>query len=216
MACVCLMHMLIYEQDRCLLMILCVYLTPAPTNGCWCRGSAADWVLGLPCSSLQAWYLGLFSGNWGMGETALAVHLFLVFLSCSCYLVTYPAAVSMEWLGFGSEKFIYDPCKLSWSTARPDFSWWHTELCVCCAACTLLCEQPSYVCVHMLGIWLVSWPRVDQLGSFGHILSNSIWFFNLPNGYATWHNFYLLWLCAGSKVMIQWSWRSSSTRLNEV
>ena len=30
MACVCLMHMLIYEQNRCLLMILCVYLTPAP------------------------------------------------------------------------------------------------------------------------------------------------------------------------------------------
>ncbi|KAK1652289.1 hypothetical protein QYE76_070094 [Lolium multiflorum] len=46
-------------------------------------------------------------------ETALAVHLFLVFLSCSCYLVTYPAALSMNELGFGSEKFIFGAPLLS-------------------------------------------------------------------------------------------------------
>jgi hypothetical protein len=40
-----------------------------------------------PCK-LDAW---LISGDWGIGEIALAVHLFLVFLSCSCYLVTYSA-----------------------------------------------------------------------------------------------------------------------------
>ena len=50
----------------------------------------------LPCSSWLAGDAWLISGDWGIGETALAVHLFLVFLSCSCYLVTYPAALSMD------------------------------------------------------------------------------------------------------------------------
>jgi hypothetical protein len=37
----CVMHMLIYEQNNCLPMIFCVYLTPAPRFICWCRGFAS-------------------------------------------------------------------------------------------------------------------------------------------------------------------------------
>jgi hypothetical protein len=72
-----------------------------------------------PCK-LDAW---LCSGDLGIGETALAVHLFLVFLSCSCYLVTYPAAVSMDELGFTVEKVLYAWPLLLWSTALPGMCW---------------------------------------------------------------------------------------------
>jgi hypothetical protein len=43
-------------------------------------------------------------------------------------------------------------------------------------------------------------------------------FANLPSGYATWHNtcFYLLCVCVQeNNLMLQGSWRSSSTRLDE-
>jgi hypothetical protein len=83
-----------------------------------------------PCK-LDAW---LCSGDLGIGETALAVHLFLVFLSCSCYLVTYPAAVSMDELGFTVEKgFI---CLALASLV--DSTAWHvlvTPLCAVCVCC---------------------------------------------------------------------------------
>ena len=48
--------------------------------------------LACPAPPCKLDMLGLFSGNLGIDETALAVHLFLVFLSCAWFLMTYPAA----------------------------------------------------------------------------------------------------------------------------
>jgi hypothetical protein len=61
------------------------------------------------------------------------------------------------------------------------------------------------------------------LGPFGGsarlilIISSLVHYFfaNLPSGNATWHNMLYVVLFAGINLMLQGSWRSSSTRLNE-
>jgi hypothetical protein len=81
--------------------VILVYLTPAPRKvvGVEVLLLVDFWACpSLPCK-LDAWFV---SGDYGIGETALAVHLFLLFLVClPC------GAAADEQLGFGSEKFIY-------------------------------------------------------------------------------------------------------------
>jgi hypothetical protein len=118
-----------YEQNFGLLMIISVYLTPAPSMSCWCRGLLLVDLVCLPCSSLQACESWLVSGGcWNRWSSSccspvLAVlDVFLLFLPwCS---------LSMEWLGFGCEQLMYASPLLLWSTARPGPFWWLSQACV--------------------------------------------------------------------------------------
>jgi hypothetical protein len=56
---------------------------------------------------------------------------------------------------------------------------------------------------------------MDLLGRDLIISSSFQLFANLPSGNATWHNVLYVVLFAGINLMLQGSWRSSSTRLNE-
>jgi hypothetical protein len=83
-------------------------------------------------------------------------------------------------------------------------------VCVVTHAHSLVCCLVVCVCKSSLG--LVLWR--DQLGSL--IISPSFYLFaNLPSGFATWLNDLVVVLFAGINLMLQGSWRSSSTRLNE-
>jgi hypothetical protein len=151
----------------------------------------------LSCSSLWACDLGLFLVIGNRWNSSSCSHVLGV-LGCSWCLVTYPAAWSMTELGFTVEKVLYAWPLLLWSTALPGMCWWLLSVLCVCAACTRPGELLGCVCVHMLGIWLVSWLRdgsARQVWSYPlpfHLVSN------LPSGYATWHNLCLLCLCAGS------------------
>jgi hypothetical protein len=133
----------------------CVYLTPAPRMSCWCRGFLLIWIYDLALLLLACWWCLVNSGGWGMGETALAVHLFLVFLSCSWSLLAYPAAG--RWMKImarvlGCEKLICDQPLLPWSTAEPGMCWWLLSCCMCVLHAHMLCVQPVCVSVPSLGL----------------------------------------------------------------
>jgi hypothetical protein len=169
----------------------------------------------LSCSSLWACDLGLILWWFWTGWTALAVLPVLAVLDCSWFLVTYQCNPVDGMARVYCGGFIWSP-----SPSLVDNKAWQPvgdspAVCVWCAACTLLCEQPSCVCVHILGIWLVSWLRVDQLGRLD-IIHHSHFFLTCQVAMPLGITFLLLWLCAGINLLLQWSWRSSSTRLNEV
>jgi hypothetical protein len=144
---------------------------------------------------VSLWSLIWFCGDFGQVEQLWLFFLFLLFL------VFLPFGDSAdELLGFlAVKRFYMNLCWLLWSTAWPGTNLVTPRVCVCCWACTRPGELLGCVCVHMLGIWLVSWLRdgsARQLWSYPfpfHLVSN------LPSGYATWHNLCLLCLCAGSK-----------------
>jgi hypothetical protein len=65
------MHMLIYEQNRCLLMDSWLYLTPAPRNGVGVGVLLLDGCLCLP-------YFSSFDGDGLLHQSLLNSHQFLV------------------------------------------------------------------------------------------------------------------------------------------
>jgi hypothetical protein len=138
---------------------------------------------------------------WWNSWTAVAVLLFLLFL----LLVTYPGALSMEWLGFSCEKLKYGQPLLPWSTAP------HLTLmthCVCVLHAHMLCVQPVYVGAHA---WDLScWE--DQLGWTLFISTLHNLFANLPSGFATWLNTLIIVYVCRYQVLIRMNSRSSGSK----
>jgi hypothetical protein len=176
-------------------MIICVYLTPAPRKVVGVEDSAVGWVLGLPCSSLPAWSLGYVLWWWNCVEQQWLFKLFL----CSWFpdeLTQCNPVDGLTRVYCGG--FIWSPAP-SLVDSKP----WQPvgdspAVCVWCAACTLLCEQPSCVCVQIHGTWLVSWLWDDQLGRADPYLLNFIILLTcqvvLPLGITS----LLLCLCTGT------------------
>ena len=147
---------------------------------CWCRGFLLLILVCLPCSSLHSSGAWFDSGDYGIGGTALDVHLFLLFLVClplwSCCRWT-----ARVWLKKG---YICFSLALSGRQLSLAPFWWLPRLvCAVVHAQSLVCCLGVCVCkCCALGL------EKDQLGWSLCISSLFHFFANLPSGYATWHN----------------------------
>jgi hypothetical protein len=174
-ASVCLMHMLIYEQNHLVCSCWVVYLTPAPRFWCWCRGFSSVliwWLSCLPCSSwlADAWSIPWFVAQQQavLGGTVSGGFWLAMCSSCSWVLTLGDSADDQ--LGFaGGKAFIPSSTLLHWSTAQPCHLGDSPLVCVCCETCSYPCELPVCFIGWDLVLWLDT-PAVFELSSqFDHI-----------------------------------------------
>jgi hypothetical protein len=160
------MHMLIYEQNSCLLMFVCVYLTPAPRLCADVEVLLLVDVQSLSCSSLLACDDSLLvgcstatvlGGTVLVGLDGLEVFGLLPVLQVLAVLTLGDPADGF--LGFAGEKLLYCPTPCSFDRQQ-GLCWFSSPGCVCVCverACSSPCELP--VC-SQVGTWVLSWfPR---------------------------------------------------------
>jgi ABC-type multidrug transport system permease subunit len=95
MACVCVMHMLIYEKNMILLRMFRVYLTPAPRKVVGVEVLLLDGFMCLPCSS---WLAGddLLHQSL-LNNKQFLVELFLVALATVVFFLFYVFLLFLPW-----------------------------------------------------------------------------------------------------------------------
>jgi hypothetical protein len=184
---------------------------------CWCRGFASvllSWLallLLVACAWSTPWFTSqqetvlCLSCSWM--KFWLCVLPVLSVLVC-WWLTKMPAD---EWARVWLKKVIYDALLLSLVDSLAWSLWW-LSLTVCAVEHAHCLVSSVAVCVctwySELGLEMISSAELIHIHNFPFL-------FNLPSGYATWHNFYLLCLCTGIINWSHWTVSSSNPRSSE-